>query len=260
VKQVLTEYVDSDSPYQLVMIHGIADSADVWRETCEMLPFRFSSYHELELPWSIEVGDPIRYKPAPEQILHDVWKQLPGGKKIVLAHSFGANSLMAMIQHQPLTEVVAVIMLSVYSKPDFADFDWPLFVRYVNEFDNFLASSIAVRSGACSMSARSKQVILAKTKQMYSPSSWIQFYMVFSQTPGLDLSQLTMPVLVLGGAKDISIAYEDIREFSSRLPDADFVYFEDCGHFAMLEHPEYIAKTILGFLVKRNLLCQKQSR
>jgi pimeloyl-ACP methyl ester carboxylesterase len=256
-KQVLQQYCDPESPYQLVMIHGIADSSDVWRETCEVLPYKFNSYYELDLPWSIEVGDPISYQPAPEQVLLDVWKQLPNGKKVVFAHSFGANSLVAMIQTEPLSDVIALVMLSVYSKSKYSDFNWPLFVRYVNEFDMFLASSIAVRNGACSMSERSKVIILEKAKQMYSPTSWIQFYKVFSQTPGLDLSLLTMPVLVLGGAMDFSIAQDDLEQFTKRLPNAELTIFENCGHFCMLEQPKSIADTIMEFLNKRNLLCQK---
>ncbi len=254
VSEVLSERANAEAKYHLVLVHGIGDTSDVWQNVCHLLPACFKSYQELNLPWSMAVGDPISYRPTPEEVLYEAWQQLPSGPKIVLAHSFGANAILAMIQQQPLVDVAAMVMVSVYSKPCYNDFTWPLFVDYVNEFEKFIVSSIAVRQGANSLSSASKELILQKVKNSYSPSSWLEFYMIFSQTPGLNLSSLTMPMLILSGAEDFSIEQKDIRQFASRLQDAEFYCMEQCGHFSMLEQPKYTAQLISKFLTKRTIL------
>jgi pimeloyl-ACP methyl ester carboxylesterase len=255
VSQVLPELVDYDSQFQLVLIHGIADSPDVWRDSCSHLDTRFNKYFEMSLPWNSAVGDPISYDPAPEEVLRNVWRQLPTGKKVVFAHSFGANCLLMMAQQEMLDDVAAVVLLSVYYKPNFSDFSWPLFLKFVNEFDKFMSFSVESRPGAKNMSESSKLLIKDKAKEMYNPPSWIQFYQLFSTTPGLDLSPFSMPTLVMGGKRDFSIERSDIHHFAQRLPNSDFHYIEQCGHFAMLEDPQYTAKIIQNFLNDRNILC-----
>lgn len=253
INEVLPEKVDPGARYHLVMLHGIGDSADVWQEVCKQLPMGFRSYLEMDLPWNIAVGDPIVYEPDSETILRRTWQMLPQGPKIVLAHSFGANVLLAMSQHFPLDDISALVLLSVYSKSNFGDFTWPGFISYVNKFEDFLKMSISSRPGAEKLSDRSRQIVLEKTMQMYSPSSWLQFYKVYSQTPGLDLSSLTMPTLLMGGQKDFSIEHEDIKNFATRLPDATFHFIEHCGHFAMKEDPRFTAELIQDFLNERKL-------
>ena len=254
ISEVLLDRVNLAGKYHLVLVHGIGDTSDVWQKVCTLLPAGFKSYQELSLPWTMAVGDPISYRPAPEEVLREAWQKLPSGPKIVLAHSFGANAILAMIQQQPLVDVCAMVMVSVYSKPKYSDFTWPLFVSYVNEFEKFIVSSIAVRQGAKNLSSVSKGIVVEKVKNSYSPSSWIEFYMIFSQTPGLNLSSLTLPILVLAGEEDFSIEQQDIKQFTSRLPNAEFYCMENCGHFSMLEQPEYTAKLINKFLTQRKML------
>ncbi len=253
VNEVLRDKADPEGKYRLVMIHGIADSSDVWREVCKKLPTRFRSYLELDLPWNIAVGDPITYEPDSETILRRAWQTLPKGPKIVFAHSFGANVLLAMSQYCSLEDVSALVLLSVYSKPDFGDFTWSEFISYVNRFEDFLKMSIDSRPGSKKLSDRSKQIITEKTLRMYSPSSWLQFYQMYSKTPGLDFSSITMPTLLMGGRKDFSIEYRDIKAFAERLPNATFNFIEHCGHFAMIEDPQHTARLIQEFFNERKL-------
>ncbi len=252
VRQIFEDLADESSPYHLVLIHGIADSADVWRMAVELLPQRFQSYQELDLPWNLAVGDVLTYDPRPEEVLSDVWQKLPPGPKVVFAHSFGANSLLAMGQQELIDDISCLVLLSVYSRSSYDVFDWALFKNMVRDFDAFLMMSIEARSGGGNLKSRSKEIILTKAKQLYSPSSWIQFYKLYSQTPGLDLSGFNMPVLLAGGAKDFSIKHEDIHQLSTRFENCQFHFIEHCGHFAMVEDPQYTAQLIANFL-KREL-------
>lgn len=250
VDSVLTELVDPESEYHLVLIHGIADSSNVWRDMCQCMEIKFKSYQEMTLPWNSAVGDDISYEPKPEDVLRQAWRSLPEGPKIVLAHSFGANSFVQMAQSESIDDVHAIVLLSIYSKPKFSDFTWPLFKKYINDFDKFIEMSIEVRSQSKKISDVSMKIIKEKTIEMYNPPSWVQFYVLFSTTPNLDLTPFTMPTLVAGGSNDFSILREDIEEFSSRIPGSVFNYIEHCGHFSMLEDPPYTANIVQNFIQK----------
>jgi pimeloyl-ACP methyl ester carboxylesterase len=255
VYEVLHDMTDPESHCHLVLIHGIADSPDVWREAVKNLGIRFKSYLEMCLPWNSAIGDPITYEPSPENLLRNTWRELPKGPKVIFAHSFGANCFLKMGQSEPLDDVKAIVLLSIYTKESFADFSWSEFIRYVNEFDKFLLFSIESRPASKNMSTSTKELIKDKTKEFYSPPSWIKFYQLFSTTPGLDLSYFTMPVLVLGGENDFSIEFRDIKSFAERLPESEFYYFKHCGHFAMLEDPIQTAEKIHNFLNTRKISC-----
>ena len=256
VQEVLSDLVDEQAQSHLILIHGIADSPDVWRGVCRKLDFRFKSYQELSLPWSCGVGDPISYEPSPEEVLEKVWDQLPEGPKVVLAHSFGANTFVSMAQRRHLDDVAALVIASIYYKPSYSDFTWPLFIQYVNEFDRFLSMSLNARQGSKTLSEKSKNLIVEKTMEMYNPPSWVQFFILWSSTPGLNLDKLTMPTLVIGGSDDFSIDKQDIAAFANRLPDSEFHYLNPCGHFPMLETTQETATIIHNFLNKRIQICQ----
>ncbi|MCG7536690.1 alpha/beta fold hydrolase [Pseudoalteromonas sp. OOF1S-7] len=237
-------------PYQLILIHGIADSHDVWREAVNKLPMKFDAYYEMDLPWNLEVGDELVYEPSADVVLAEAWKHLPKGPKVVLAHSFGANVLLSLGEAIKPEDIHALVLLSVYSRQDYKIFDWPFFTGMVQEFDKFLMMSIDARLGGKSMKPRSRELVLNKAKQLYSPSSWLEFYKFYSQTPGLDVSPFSMPTLIAGGAQDFSIPHEEISQFSTKFKRGQFEFIAHCGHFAMVEDSDFVSKLITSFIEK----------
>ncbi|SOH94992.1 Pimeloyl-ACP methyl ester carboxylesterase [Monaibacterium marinum] len=245
--RILPELADPRAARHLVTIHGIADTPDVWQPVCRALDSRFRSYNQLSLKWHAGVGEPYSY-PECGEVLRKGWAQLPEGPKVILAHSFGSNALMSMIQSQRLPDVDAVVMLSPYYKTDYSAFSWPLFVRYVNEFERFLNTSIDARMPGRTLSPAARETILNRLLDGYSPSSWVMFFMAWSQTPKLDLSALDMPCAVMTGADDFSLPVEDVAALAARIPGARFEALEGLNHFALIEDAARTAARISDFL------------
>lgn len=61
------------------------------------------------------------------------------------------------------------------------------------------------------------------------------------------LGAITARCLVIAGAHD-SVPPERVREIADGIADADFVVFDDSGHFAPIEEPRLFAATVFGFL------------
>jgi len=65
-----------------------------------------------------------------------------------------------------------------------------------------------------------------------------------------DLPKLTMPILVIAGRFDRVSIPRYALEFKKLLPKADFVVFEESGHFPYLEEPDETLATLREFLAQ----------
>lgn len=62
------------------------------------------------------------------------------------------------------------------------------------------------------------------------------------------LDHIRAPTLILHGRKDRVIPPSAAEDMRRRLPDAEVVYFEESGHFPMLEEPRKFASVLSEFL------------
>ncbi|HVK28822.1 MAG TPA: alpha/beta hydrolase [Nocardioides sp.] len=66
--------------------------------------------------------------------------------------------------------------------------------------------------------------------------------------PADDLSQITVPVLVANGDKDLMVASEHSRDMAERLPDARLRIYPDSGHGGVFQYHEEFVPEVLSFL------------
>lgn len=62
------------------------------------------------------------------------------------------------------------------------------------------------------------------------------------------LGQITLPTLIITGREDVRAALKDTADGHRRMPNAELVIFDRCGHLPMIEHPERFNKTVQDFL------------
>jgi proline iminopeptidase len=63
--------------------------------------------------------------------------------------------------------------------------------------------------------------------------------------------RLTMPVLVIAGARDGAVIPAGLEPLAEKLPHARYVELENSGHFVYLDEPERFAKEVAAFLRSR---------
>ena len=65
------------------------------------------------------------------------------------------------------------------------------------------------------------------------------------------LSALRLPVLVLAGRQDPLVTPDRNRQLAARIPDAELVFIEDCGHVPHEERPAEFLRVLEEFLDRR---------
>ena len=67
-----------------------------------------------------------------------------------------------------------------------------------------------------------------------------------------DLPKMTTPICIIWGKNDTVTPPEVADEFNTLLPDSDLFWIDECGHAAMMEHPDTFNQILHDWLKKRN--------
>lgn len=67
-----------------------------------------------------------------------------------------------------------------------------------------------------------------------------------------DLPKMKTPTCLIWGRNDIVTPPNVAVEFEELLPDSELFWIEECGHAAMMEHPDEFNKILDAWLTKRN--------
>src|SRR5206468_11751619 len=62
------------------------------------------------------------------------------------------------------------------------------------------------------------------------------------------LEEIRVPCLIITGRQDVRASWERAEQGAKRMPGAQLVIFENCGHLPFLEHPERFNDVVRGFL------------
>lgn len=215
-----------------LLVHGMVETDAVWRPVLDALPDGIRAI-SLELPWSGTRDSLWGLQMAPEAWILAALDAHGVVPDAIAAHSFGANAVLQMVAQEPFPQLRQLVLISPFYKATTAEVSWPLFQRYVGEFERFIGLSMTVRETERPLSAEMFAVIREKLRDSFGCYSWMQFWQLFSRTPFLPLQQLDVPCLVITGEDDFSSPIDDVKALVSRLPDARLVVYPDCSHFCL---------------------------
>ncbi len=275
VRLAVYECGPQDAALTLVFAHGYTCSAECWAAQVRDLSgderpgaVRMVLYDQRGHGAS-ESGDASSH--TIEQLGADLAQVLiqrvPDGPVLLIGHSMGGMTIMALAQQQPELfgeKVVAVALVGTSSAGmaqvtlglpaalatipgkllPYAPKAAPLnrraerfrvvdsdFVRLMNRF-------VAFRPGASGSE-------LAFMSQMQSPmdletmASFLPTFAVHDRT-GMLGPLTSLPVLILVGEKDVLTPPSHSRVIAEALPDARFVQVPDSGHMVMMEAPDAV--------------------
>ncbi len=68
-----------------------------------------------------------------------------------------------------------------------------------------------------------------------------------------DLPKMKIPTCIIWGKNDKVTPPDVAEEFHKLLPDSDLYWIDECGHAAMMEHPDEFNKLLDEWLIMRNI-------
>lgn len=236
---------------RVLLLHGLGSSGSAWNAYCQ----RAGAAYELwvaELPWRAEGGDAWARRDIPVTTwIREAMAAVPTGADVVMAHSFAASALLALLAGDspapPGTAPRALVLVSPFYRAREEDFDWPAIAYYLNDFDRILSDGIRVRApGGLDPGIREDMAL--RVRDRIGPYGWMRFFDTYLRTPRLHTGRLTGPALVIGGTEDFASFPRDSRALAAALPDARLHLFTGCGHFAMTECADEFGTVVNEFV------------
>ncbi|MFE6871574.1 alpha/beta fold hydrolase [Kitasatospora sp. NPDC057692] len=234
---------DGSPPVRVLVLHGLAGSASVWRPYGELAPDGVEIWDGV-LPWGAE-GDPewsVHGDPADH--VERALDAVPGGADAVIVHSFTAGPCLEVLARRaPGRAPRAAVVVAPFHRRAPEDFTWDDALYYLSGFHRILDEGLRISAGD-RVTPSLRAAMAMRVRDRVGPYGWQQFFGAYLRSPGLDVAALRLPVLVVAGADDFAAPPDDARALAGALPDGRFELFEDCGHFAMAEQPQRFAAAV----------------
>ncbi|MEU7588379.1 alpha/beta hydrolase [Micromonospora sp. NPDC049230] len=232
---------------RLLLLNGLAGSPSIWRPFAQRVPAEIELWGA-ELPWA-SGGDPhwqAAGGPTTEAV-EGALAAVPRGADAIVAHSFAANAVLELLSRRVPDRLQAVILVSPFYRATAERFDWSDISYYLNDFHRILAEGIRV-SAAHPLAPEVVERMALRLRERVGPYGWMRFFDAYLRTPFLDLTRVLVPVLVVGGRRDLAVPIADVEALAEALPAGRLARVAASGHFAMAEHPSWFTSVVQDFL------------
>lgn len=231
-----------------LLLHGLGGSANVW-DQCVPHASDGLELWDVDLPWGTFGNSTWAIDGDACPIVAATVESLPPREQnrpvvdLIVAHSFSASVVLELYGRCAPGSVRGLVLVSPSVSP--VPFDWSEVSKRVEQFPQVLEDSIA-KSGRRLQPER-QQALALKLRDLIGPLAWLRSLEYVLRNAALDLSKLTVPVLVIAGDADQAVPIADPQRLAARLPTATFTALTGCGHFPMVEQPDRFMAVIEEF-------------
>jgi len=195
------------------------------------------------------------------------------GDAVLLGHSMGCQVILEAARQQPARVAGLVPMFGTYGRPLDTFMDSPMarpafdvLYRVAKRggrsgarmllplYDNPLASAVGGWTGLVDKHYAGKVDIDRYMDHLVQMEPRVFLRMVSLMADhdlGDYLPQLTQPVLIIAGERDLFTPLHRSHTMHDRIPDAELLVLADASHAAIVEHPETINRRIERFFRER---------
>jgi len=244
----------------LLFLHGVGGGRAAWER---QVPYFSSLGHRLHAWDQPGYGDTSLIDPYDlEQVagaLRRLIESLGGEPVVLIGHSMGG--FVAQEAYARFPQLIRALVLGFTS---------PSFGGGSSEFvDKFIAERIALLDAGRSMAdiaaklmptmrgSRSLPEGLAQAERIMGaipPATYrkaVQLLTTFDRRAQLPL--IGVPALLIAGSEDRVAPANVMERMAQKIPGAEFVLLEGCGHLGPMDQPEAFNEALRGFLERRKL-------
>ena len=182
------------------------------------------------------------------QLARDALAQAPEGGFALAGHSMGGYVALEILRTAP-ERVERVALLNTHARPDSAEAAENrrrLLALAERDFDSAVAVLLEkqltkAHLGEPTLTATITQMARAVGREAFARQQNAILGRVDSRP---DLARIACPTLVVAGRDDAIMPLELLEELADGIPGARLEVIDECGHAAMLEHPEKVTDAL----------------
>lgn len=247
---VITYHMEASQNYNIVFIHGLAGSSDIWHNLMHQCYLQYNIY-ALDLPWNGK--KPIGYKSSYfllkwlEDVL-DSLKLLPN-KTCIIAHSFGATMVLSSFLKFDLKAYKLILCAPTWKNADGSHIDWIEYKEFINNFEKSLYEFIRLNHKG--INDEIVDVMVDKVLQESSPRQTLSFIDCLFNIPDIPTTfgEKILTLIIYGG-KDEVVSTKHSNYLQKMIANSKLVKFPHSGHYIMLDNVDEFNDTIINFLKK----------
>jgi pimeloyl-ACP methyl ester carboxylesterase len=229
----------------VVFVHGIEDDFRTWSPLAGCLT-RWQAW-ALDLPWRAGNDYGWRWHGSPASWLAAGLASTPD---VLVGHSFGANAVLAHLASGRDPQPRVAVLLNPFFRPADAPASWRTFERSRAMFERQIADGMRVRlSGRAALPPPDILAdMLAKASERIGPVGFLAVFDEYLASGHQPLSQVAVPTLVIGGARDPGLARSYLELLAAGLPRGAFTCEAGYDHFCHRRRSAQVASTIENFV------------
>lgn len=228
----------------VVTIHGMEEEWDVFEGALESVTRRAL---RLDMPWSGREGYEWALEPisVAERLEHALGA-LPVRPRGLIAHSFGTLASLHYLDRCGVEGLEAVVFISPFFLFEEERLDWERMAYLSAHYQRFLELAVEIRLEKA-LEPEIRNRMAEHIREKIGPEGCLEFLYHFIRTRRIALSNLRVPVLVIGGEEDFYSLPDQCRRIARELPSAEVEILSGCGHFSMIEEPAKVGARIARF-------------
>ena len=173
------------------------------------------------------------------------FSDLCGRVDTIVTHSYASTLLLEYLsdQNAPKSQPKHITLISPFYKDKESDFRWASIDRFLNGFQDVLASGISASSKRPISSSLSWEMARIVQEQI-GPYGWMEFYATYLRTPKLTFKNLRSTVVIVHGAQDLAAQSSDSRALHKAIRGSELKILEAAGHYPMKDAPRTVFDAI----------------
>jgi pimeloyl-ACP methyl ester carboxylesterase len=232
----------------MLLLHGLGGGTSGWRPLISAVSGDFEVW-QAQLPWTVGGDRSWSFRGDCTEWVVEAFAGVNAPVQVVVAHSFAANMVLELLARGKLTDLSGVVLASPFYRASDRLFDWATISACLNGFLGILDDGLRVHSGDL-LTGDVRRLMALRLREHLGPYGWMKFFDAYLRTPFLDVAAVRVPMLVVGGERDVAARPADASALAAAVPGCRIELIADCGHFPMVERAETFNRIVNDFLAR----------
>lgn len=246
----VTSHFQDNKNLNLVFIHGLAGSSDIWIDLMHQCYKKYNIY-ALDLPWngrkSMNYRDSCFLLKWFSEIIN--FLNLPSDDTCIIAHSFGATMTLSCLLIHEIGVSKLILCAPTWKNEDGSHIDWKEYKEFIIKFEESIYEFIKLKHS--NIKEEIVNIMIDKILQESSPRNTLSFIDCLFNLPNIPPNyRNNISILIIYGKQDEVVSTKHSKYLYKVLPNARLIEYPYSKHYIMLDNTTEFNNDIIKFISK----------